>query len=57
MGKVRNCLDAHLGQIVCDKYVVVNWCTVLVEMPVSLFELPKNLNIVTQTPNLNPLGN
>ena len=26
---VRNCLDAHLGQIVCDKVVVVDWCIVL----------------------------
>ena len=27
-----NCLDAHLGQIVCDKDGVVDWCIVLVEI-------------------------
>ena len=32
------CLDAHLGQIVCDKDGVVNWCIVKVEMPLSRFE-------------------
>ena len=53
---MRNCLDAHLGPIVCDKDGVVDWCIVLVEMPLSRFEeywplpkeslpeLPKNLN-------------
>ena len=35
---VRNCLDAHLGQIVCDKDGVVDWCIVLVEMPLTRFE-------------------
>ena len=56
---VRNYLDGHLGQIVCDKDRVVDWCTVLVEMPLTQFEecwplpaeylpeLPQNLNIVT----------
>ena len=29
MGTVRNCLDAHLSQIVCDKDGVVDWCIVL----------------------------
>ena len=33
-----NCLDAHLGQIVCDKDGVVYWCIVLVEMPLTRFE-------------------
>ena len=28
IGRVRNCLDAHLGQIVCDKDGVVDWCIV-----------------------------
>ena len=37
-GRVRNCLDAHLGQIVCDKGGVVDWCIVLVEMPLTRFE-------------------
>ena len=35
IGRVRNCLDAHLGQIVCDKDGVVDWCIVLVEMPLT----------------------
>ena len=26
IGKLRNCPDAHLGQIVCDKDGVVDWC-------------------------------
>ena len=26
IGRVANCLDAHLGQIVCDKHGVVDWC-------------------------------
>ena len=38
IGTVRNCLDAHLGQIVCDKDGVVDWCIVLVEMPLTRFE-------------------
>ena len=37
-GRLRNCLDAHLGQIVCDKDGVVDWCIVLVEMPLTRFE-------------------
>ena len=38
IGTVRNCLDAHLGQIVCDKDGAVDWCIVLVEMPLIRFE-------------------
>ena len=38
IGKMRNCLDAHLGQIVCDKDGVVDWFIVLVEMPLTRFE-------------------
>ena len=34
----RNYLDNHLGQIVCDKDGVVDWCIVLVEMPLTRFE-------------------
>ena len=36
--RLRNCLDAHLAQIVCDNDGVVDWCIVLVEMPLSRFE-------------------
>ena len=55
---MRNCLDAHLAQIVSDKDGVVDWCLVLVEMPLTRFEecwplpqeslpeLPSNLNII-----------
>ncbi len=32
---LRNCLDAPLGQIVCDKDGVVDWCIVLLEMPLT----------------------
>ena len=38
IGRVRNCLDGHLGQIVCNKDGVVDWCIVLVEMPLTRFE-------------------
>ena len=38
LGRVRNCLDAHLGQIVCDKDGVVDWCMVLMEMILTRFE-------------------
>ena len=38
IGRVRNCLDAHLAQIVCDKDGVVDWFIVLVEMPLTRFE-------------------
>ena len=38
IGRLRNCLDAHIGQIVSDKDGVVDWCIVLVEMPRTRFE-------------------
>ena len=38
MGRLRNCLGAHLGQIVSDKDGVVNWSIVQVEMPLTRFE-------------------
>ena len=38
IGRLRNCLDAHLGQIVCDEDGVVDWHIVLVEMPLTRFE-------------------
>ena len=38
IGSLRNCLDAHLSQIVCDKDGVVDWCIVLLEMPLTRFE-------------------
>ncbi len=38
IGSVRNGLDVHLGQIVCDKDEVVDWCIVEVEMPLTRFE-------------------
>ncbi len=38
IGKVTNCLDAHLDQIVCDKDGVVDWCIVLVEILLARFE-------------------
>ena len=65
---MSNCLDAYLGQIVCDKDGVVDWCIVLKEMPLSrleecwplptesLLELPLNLNIVTLTLTLWPIN-
>ena len=58
IGRVRNCLDAYLGQIVCDKYGVV-----LMEMPLTRFEecwplpsesLPQHSN---PNPNPKPLAN
>ena len=36
--RVTNCLDAHLGKIVCDKDGVVDWCIVLLEMQLTRFE-------------------
>ena len=66
IGRVRNCLDAHLGQIVCDKDGVVD-CIVPVEIPPTRFEecsplpreslpkLPENLNIVTLSLTLWPI--
>ena len=38
IGRVKNCRDAHLGQIVCDKDGVVDWYIVLVEIPLTGFE-------------------
>ena len=38
IGRVTNCLNAHLGQIVCDNDWVVDWCIVLVEMLLTWFE-------------------
>ena len=38
IGRMSNSLDAHLGQIVCDKDGVVDWCIVLEEMPLTRFE-------------------
>ena len=38
LGRLRNCLDAHLGQIVCDKDGVADWCIVPLEMPLTRFE-------------------
>ena len=61
IGTARNSLDAYLGHIVCGKDGVVDWCIVLVEMPLTRFEecwplpkeslpgLPLNLNIITLT--------
>ena len=65
---VTNCLDTHLGQIVCDQDGVVDWCIVLVEMPLTRFEecwlipkeslpeLPYNLNRATLTLTLWPIN-
>ena len=36
--RVNDLVDAHLDQIVCDKDGVVDWCIVLVEMPLTRFE-------------------
>ena len=48
MGRVRNCLDAHLSQIVCDYDGVVEWCIVMVGMPLIRFQqcwpLPKEFS-------------
>ena len=33
-----NCLDSHLAQKVCDKDGVLDWCIVLVEVPLIRFE-------------------
>ena len=62
IGRVRNCL----GQIVCDKDGVVDWCIVLLEIPLTRFEecwpLPKEsiwtpLKLQHSNPNPNPLAN
>ena len=62
-----NCVDAHLGQIVCDKNGIVDWSIILVKMPPSRFEeclpLPKGISSGTplkpqhSNPNPNPLAN
>ena len=67
IGRVRNCLDAHLPQIACDKNGVVDWCTAPVEMPQTWFEdyWPLPLESLSWTPlkpqhsnpNPNPLAN
>ena len=68
IARLRKCLDAYLSQIVCDKDGIVDWCIVLVEMPLTRFEecwplpteslpeLPWNLNIVTLTLTLWPVN-
>ena len=38
IGRLRNCVGAHLGKIVCDKDRVVDWCIVLLEMPLTQFQ-------------------
>ena len=38
VGTVRNCFDAHIGQIAWDKDGVVDWYIVLVEMLLTQFE-------------------
>ena len=62
------CLDTNLCQKVCDKDGIVDWCIVLVEMPLTRFEqcwppptesLPGpswNLNLVTLTLTLWPIN-
>ena len=67
IGRLRDCVDAHLGQIVCDKDGVVDWWIVLQKIPLTRFqenwplryeslpELPKNNNIVTLTLTLWPI--
>ena len=67
IGRVWNCLDAHLGQIVCGTDGVVDWCILLEEMPLTRFEecwpLPTEISYWTplksqhSNPNPNPLAN
>ena len=65
IGRLRNCLDVHFGQIVCDKDRVVDWCIVLVEMPLIWRVLASSDGISSWTPwkpqysnpNPNPLAN
>ena len=64
---MRNCLDAYLCQIVCDKDGVMDWCIVRLEMPRTQFEecwpfpresLPElPLKPQHSNPNPNPLTN
>ena len=61
---MRNCLGAHLRQIVCDKDGVVDWCIVLLEIPLTQL-LASSDGISSWTPlkpqhsnpNPNPLAN
>ena len=57
--RLRKCLDAHLGQIVCDKDAVVDWCIVLLEMPLTGITswTPLKPQHSNQNPNPNPLAN
>ena len=64
IGRLRNWLDAHLGQIVCDKDGVVDWYIVLVEMQLSrLLASSDRMSSWTplkpqhSNPNPNPLAN
>ena len=62
IGRLKHRLDAHLGQIVCDRDRVVDWCIFLVEMPLTRFEecwpLPTKTSswtpLKSQHRNLNP---
>ena len=38
IGRLRNYIDAHLDQIVYDKDEVVDWCVLLLEMPLTRFK-------------------
>ena len=38
IGRARNCIDANLAQIVCDKDGVVDWYIVQEEMLLARFE-------------------
>ena len=38
IGRVKNCVDAHLGKIVCVKDGAVDWRIVLLEIPLTRFE-------------------
>ena len=67
IGRLRNCFHVHLGQIVCDKDGIMDWCIVLLEMPLTRFEEcwplpPESLPELPLKPhhsnlNLNPLAN
>ena len=58
IGRATNCLDAHVSQIVCDKDGVVDWCIVLVEMPLTRFEeCWPPVKSQHSNPNPNPLAN
>ena len=61
IARVTNCLDAYLGQIVCYKDGVVDWCIVLVEIPLTRSEDGISswtpLKLQHSDPNPNPLTN